>query len=123
MWENQPVRVLRGLRLNLKIVCMNIRNDIIICGMKIPRIILVLLFANGVITMYILSIRFCIEHNFDLNAIAAPMSVFWGCLQITLMYLTFSRENSLMVQTLDDLNNFVTESKYSMELLKKISEF
>lgn len=110
MCHNKSLNVLRGLKISAKIVSLNIRNDIRIGGIKLPRILLILLFSGSIISMYILSIRFCVVHNFDLNVIAAPISVFWGCMQIELMYLSFSQQNYRLVETLDQFQSLIYES-------------
>lgn len=111
MWQHKSVNVLRGFKITSKMVSLNYRDDGSICGLRIPRILYILLFSGSIITMYFLSIRFCIENNFDLNLIAAPMSVFWGCMQIELMYLSFSQQNHRLIEALDALQQLITESK------------
>lgn len=122
MWNKKPVSVLKGLKITFKLVCLNMRHEIRLFGIEIPRIFFTLLFANGIITMYILSIIFCVKSNFDLNLIAAPMSVFWGCMQITLMYLSFSRQNTRIVQTLDALDGLVARRCTRSPPIKRLYE-
>lgn len=107
--KSKSVEVLKGLKISLNLASLNIKSGIFFCNIRIPRIIPSLLLSGGIITMTILSIKFCIVNNFDLSLVAESVSCFCGCLQIGLMYFSFLQQNSLIVQTLDALQELVNE--------------
>lgn len=114
--KDKSVEVLKGLKITLHFASLNVRTKISIGRIQIPRIVSSLLLSGGILIMTILSIKFCIENSFNLSLIAAPVSCMFGCVQIGLMYLSFSQQNSLIVQSLDALQHLVNESNVTFFL-------
>lgn len=108
--KSKSVEVLKGLKITLNLASLNVKTGIFIGSIKIPRIVPSLMLSGGIITMSTLSLKFCIVNMFDLSLVAESVSCFFGCLQIGLMYFSFSQQSSLIVQTLDALQQLVNES-------------
>lgn len=110
MAEPDKVEVLKDCRHYLDLI--NLCNKgIYIKSVKIPDILYDIAMVGPMFyTTYWFSV-FCYENGFNLTICAQSFSIFIGCTQIALIYLTLTFEKSTMYETMDIIQDLVDYRK------------
>lgn len=114
MSEPEKVEVLKDCRRYLDLI--NLCNKgIFVKSIKIPDILYnIAMVTPMTYTIYRFS-EFCLEQHFNLTVCAQSFSIFIGCTQIALIYMTLTFKKNTMYQTMDIIQYLVDYRKHFFE--------
>lgn len=103
-------KVLRKLKVLLKYL--NLYNKFGWFGgeLKLFKPLTYFVLSLPLMVYFLVPLRVCILYNFDLEIIASPLMVTLGTLQGLLMFYSFALNHSLIMQTVDALQQLVQKS-------------
>lgn len=105
------VKVLKGLKMMLKALSLFNENGAPVCGIEIPKAVIILCISATLILHFSLTIWFCIEFEFDLKIISGAVSIASGSLQVQLIYICLACHGRLVPSSINELQTLVQQSE------------
>lgn len=104
--------VLNSSRLLLKYLNLYNKNNVHIGHVRVPDIFIFSLISLPTFYFIALIIWFCIDENFNLNAISISLAAAVGFIQITFVYIWLAVKKNLIISTIHHLQDVVENRNF-----------